>query len=295
MKNKLFIWTILFILLFSSPVFANDDNSLEQKLQKIGLFASAKMDDNVEIQKLFSHHSKWANSQKMKKLQSVYADKYRNFDGLSRTDFFKMIQETWDLYANLVYTTEIKNIDINGTYATVDVLEITKGKTKNVCETTQKIGNVYSDSRVIYHLEKFGKTWQIVSDNILAEHTYLLYGDANDIPMSINSPAQVANDEEYNVIFDIKLPKGYFALGSISNEPIVYPQIPPKEVFRNMQQDAVLERVVKSNNDNKNEYAIASIGLTKAEMSADNQLNIQVAGLGFIMNRVNVLHLTKAK
>ena len=113
--------------------------------------------------------------------------------------------------------------------------------------------------------------------------------------MSINSPAQVANDEEYNVIFDIKLPKGYLALGSISNEPIVYPQIPPKEVFRNMQQDALLERVVRSNNDNKNEYAIASIGLTKAEMSADNQLNIHVAGLGFIMNRVNVLHLTKAK
>ena len=123
----------------------------------------------------------------------------------------------------------------------------------------------------------------------------MLYGDANDIAMNIISPAQVPKNEEYNIIFDINLPKGYFALGSITNEPIVYPQAPPKEIFRNMQQDSVLERVVKSNNNNKNEYAIASIGLTKAEMSPDNQLHIQVAGLGFIMNRVNVLQQTKAK
>ena len=294
MKNKLLILSITLFLL-CSPVFANNDNELEQKLHNIGLFASKKIDDNAEIRKLFSNHSQWANSQKIKKLQTLYADKYSNFDGLSRADFFNMVQETWGLYTNLSYSNEIKNIEINGNYASVDIIEITKGKTKNACETTNKIGNVYSDSHVIYYLEKFGKTWQIVSDNILNEHTYLLYGDANDIAMNIISPAQVPKNEEYNIIFDINLPKGYFALGSITNEPIVYPQAPPKEIFRNMQQDSVLERVVKSNNNNKNEYAIASIGLTKAEMSPDNQLHIQVAGLGFIMNRVNVLQQTKAK
>lgn len=295
MKDKLFVITISLILLFSSPVLANDNNTLEQKLQKIGLFASTKIDDNAEIKKLFLNHSKYANAQKYKNLQAIYSDKYHNFDGLSRADFFKMVQETWKLYNNLVYSHEVKNIEVNGNYATVEVMEITKGKTKNLCETTNKIGNVYSESHIIYYLEKFGKTWQIVSDNILNERTYLLYGDANDIAMNINAPAQVSNDEEYNIIFDIKLPKGYLALASISNEPIVYPQIPPKEVFRNMQQDVILERVVKSNNDNKNEYAIASIGLTKAEMSADNRLQINVVGFGFIMSRVNVLPLTKAK
>ena len=110
--------------------------------------------------------------------------------------------------------------------------------------------------------------------------------------MRIKQRLSVCGDK-YNVVFDIKIPKGYYALGSITNEDIVYPQKPPKEVFRNIKQDTELERIIVANTNGHNEYAIASIGLTKPSITEDNQIHINVVGLGFLMNRVNVLPTQK--
>ena len=42
----------------------------------------------------------------------------------------------------------------------------------------------------------------------------------------------------------------------------VQTQVQTKEVFRSMPEDNILERIFTSNDNNKNEYVIASIGLT---------------------------------
>lgn len=289
-------YILLFVLIFSMCVpnysFAANEQ-LEQKLVNIGLFSSSDTDDQKDIEKLFKKHSKYANSQNMKKLDALYAENYHNFDGLSRKDFFNMIKETWTLYKDLNYTSEIKSVIINGAYADVEIVEIAKGKTKNLCDTTKKIGNITSQSTVIYNLQKFGKTWKITSDNVLREQTFLLYGEANNLAMTLNAPSQVVKGEKYTVAFDVNVPKGYFALASITNEDIIYPQKPPKEVFRNIKKDVALEREISANNNNHNEYAIASIGLTKPSMTEDDKLHIDVVGLGFLMNRVNVLPSSK--
>ena len=51
----------------------------------------------------------------------------------------------------------------------------------------------------------------------------------------------------------------------------------------------ILERVFKSNGQNINEYAVASFGITKAEIKNGTELKIYVTGLGFVMSRVNVI------
>ena len=291
---KKFIITTLLAIVFALPSFAQTEN-IEQKLLNIGLFATTEVNDRLEIEKLFKNQSKYANSQNMKKLKAAYSDAYRNFDGLSYEDFFKMVEETWDLYKNLKYETIVKNITVNGVYADVEVVETAKGVTKEIGETTKKNGNIASESRVIYNLQKFGKTWKIISDNILSEQTYLLYGEANNIAMDLSSPSQVAQGQQYNVVFDVAIPNGCFGLGSITSEDIIYPQKPPTEVFRNVKKDVALERVLTSNKNNHNEYAIASIGLTKPNITKDKEIHIDIVGMGFLMNRVNVLPLSKGK
>ena len=192
-------------------------------------------------------------------------------------------------------TKQLSKTEKNGIYADVEVIETAKGMTKEVGETTKKNGNISSESKVIYNLQKFGKTWKITSDNILSEQTFLLYGEANNIAMDLSTPSQVSQGEQYSVIFDVKIPNGCFALGSITSEDIIYPQKPPKEVFRNVKQDIALERVLTSNKNNHNEYAIASVGLTKPSITKDNEIHIDIVGMGFLMNRVNVLPVSKGK
>ena len=291
---KKFLITAFLIFSMAVPSFAQGDN-IDQKLLNIGLFATTEQDDQKDIEKLFKNQSKYANSQNMKKLRAAYSDSYHNFDGLSYEDFFKMIEETWNLYKNLKYETTIKNITINGIYANVEAIESAKGITKEIGETTKQNGNISSESKVIYNLQKFGKTWKITSDNVLSEQTFLLYGEANNIAMDLSTPSQVSQGEQYNVVFDVKIPAGCYALGSITSEDIIYPQKPPKEVFRNVKPDIALERVLTSNKNNHNEYAIASVGLTKPNITKDNEIHIDIVGMGFLMNRVNVLPLSKGK
>ena len=167
---KKIIVTTLLAILISVPAYAQTDN-IEQKLANIGLFATTETDDQKDIEKLFKNQSKYANSQNLKKLKAAYSDNYHNFDGLSYEDFFKMVEETWGLYKNLKYETVVKNVQINGIYADVEVVESAKGVTKEIGETTKKNGNISSESKVIYNVQKFGKTWKITSDNILSEQT----------------------------------------------------------------------------------------------------------------------------
>ena len=56
-----------------------------------------------------------------------------------------------------------------------------------------------------------------------------------------------------------------------------------------MPDDNILERIFTSNTDNVNEYAVASIGITRAENYTDNQIRIYMGGLAFIMTRINII------
>ena len=293
MKKYLLIYLFAICLIFQNVCFADNSENIDQKLFNIGLFSVTQTDDKAEIENLFKKQSRYANSRNLKKLQAQYAENYKNFDGFSREDYFKMVKQTWDFYTHLSYTTEIKDIRISGIYADVEVIESAKGKTKEAGQATGKIGQISSQSTIIYNLQKFGKNWKIVSDNILREQTYLLYGEANNLSMNLNTPSQIAKGEQYSAIFDVTVPKGYYALASITNEDIVYPQRSPHEVFRNVKQDTALERVLTSNSNNRNEYAIASIGLTKPIVEKEKEIHIDIVGMGFLMNRVNVLPLTK--
>ena len=75
-------------------------------------------------------------------------------------------------------------------------------------------------------------------------------------------------------------------VGSIVNEPIVYPQVQTKDVFRAIKSET-LSRVLKANKDGNNEYATISIAITRAKVEPPSFV-IDMTGMAFIMKRVNV-------
>ena len=74
----------------------------------------------------------------------------------------------------------------------------------------------------------------------------------------------------------------------MNNESITFPQLKSTEVFRGVKADGVRERILISNNDNKNENAVASIGIAKPSIKKDN-INISLLGMAFLSSRVNVI------
>jgi hypothetical protein len=79
------------------------------------------------------------------------------------------------------------------------------------------------------------------------------------------------------------------ALASISREEIVYPPEDYQEKFRKIPEAGELERVVKANNKNLDEYAVASIGLTKVSINEEQtKAKIEVLGMAYLMKRVNM-------
>mgnify|MGYP003300542513 CR=1 FL=1 len=102
-----------------------------------------------------------------------------------------------------------------------------------------------------------------------------------------NEAATVENTVEIAVQINGKT-KGTLAIASLAAEPVQYPQEPAKEVFRALPDDNILERLFIANNQKKNEYIVASIGLTKSEVS-NLSIKLSLTGYGYAIRRVNIL------
>jgi hypothetical protein len=222
-------------------------------------------------------------------MQNLYADGYINSDGFDRNTYFSMIKRTWEIYPKISYTTLVKNVTVNGNYAVVEISEKAVGEAKDAIANIKETGILTSDSFSYYHLQKFGNDWKISSQNTLEELTTLKYGETKNTNIIMTAPNQAPAGEEYTVSLTTDVPEQSFILASITNEPIIYPQKSPQDIFRNIKRDGVLERVFKANKDNHNEFATASIGIIKAAILDPKNTNIQITGMAFVMSRVNVV------
>lgn len=208
---------------------------------------------------------------------------------LTKDVYFKLIEETWKTYPDITYKTEIKNIEFSDNYATVFTNEVAIATSQEEIGDLTAIGELYSTSQCVYYLEKQGAKWLINSEKIIEETSTLKYGDARYINIELNAPKQIGANKDYTTTLKVDAPKDSVVIASINKENIVYPQTKSDDAFRKMPDDNILERVFLSNKDNVNEYAVASIGITRAENYTDNQIRVYMGGLAFIMTRINVI------
>ena len=241
------------------------------------------------VKNVINQQTIFANKYDLKGLKTLYSPNFVNSDGFTKDIYFKLIDETWKTYPDIVYSTEIKNIEFSENYASVLVEETAVATSQENIGDFTAVGELYSTSKCIYYLEKQGTKWLINSEKILEETSSLKYGDARYVNMELSAPNQTGSGKYYTATLKVDAPKDSVVVASINKENIVFPQTKTDEAFRKLPDNNILERFFISNNKNVNEYTVASVGITRAENYSADKIRVYMGGLAFIMTRVNVI------
>ncbi len=278
---------IILTLLFANicPAEAGIISLHKSRAEQNRLYKSAYND----VKRVIDQQTVYTNKYDLDGLSSLYAKEFVNSDGFDKEVYFKLIKETWETYPDISYKTQINKIEVGENYATVYVDEVAVATSKETVEELTVIGELYSTSKCVYYLEKQGSKWLISSEKVLDETSTLKYGDARYADIDLNVPKQIGAGKEYTASLNVVTPVNSVIIASISKENIVYPQTKSEDAFRKLTDNSVLERVFTSNKNNVNEYAVASVGITRAESVSDTQARIYMGGLAFIMTRINVI------
>lgn len=218
-----------------------------------------------------------------------YSPRFVSGDNLELREIKNLIQETWDLFPDIKYTTETLEIRLSGDWATVESIDESTATAKLDPVISDQPGTLDSRSRGLLYLHRIGNTWEILSDYTLYEMAEIVYGNVDEARMELTSPEQVFSGESYSAEVNLDVPQGVLAIASISQEPLVYPQVKPQDKFRSMTADRnSLERIFQANTSNNNEIVTATVGFTRIDQ-VDDHPTIKLNGIATVVKRVNVI------
>lgn len=280
---KRILASIITVLFLTAPTYAwNIDTLLDNYQQGRDVRA---------VKKLLKSQVKYANKNNFNRFISTYDEEYVNGDGFNLDTYSTMVKDLWEIYDDIEYDVAIKNIEINGNNAKV---ELTETSYADIDINSSYNGELKSSAESVYYLKKNNGKWKVVSDQVIDETTSMLYGDALGLDIKLSVPLTIEAGKDYIASLEFEPPKETFAIASIASDKVEFPQKPTKEVFRLMPNDNILERIFTSNTENLNEYIVASIGLTKTTIT-DMSLNLSLTGFGYTIKRVNVISKANLK
>lgn len=262
-------------------------------------FEMFKRNDEHEVRALLKNHTKAMKKHDVEKIKTFYDVSYKSTDGFNLEEMEKMLTKTYSTYSNIKYKVKIKSIDVKDSSALAQICDSSRAVIyPDTIEKLKKEKSGRLDGKSIYnvYLKKINNEWKIIKDDILMEETTLKFGVAKNIDMNIETPISIKNGQEYDLSLKIDKPKNLYALGSISREEIVYPPVDYQEKYRRISQDGELERIVKANDKNLDEYAVASVGFTKISLNEEQtKARIQVLGMAYLMKRINMENIEEIK
>lgn len=241
--------------------------------------------DTREIKSLLNSQVRYANRTNFDKFIATYDKNYKNADGFDLETYSTLVKDIWKTYDKIKYDIKIKDIAIKDDCATVKVEEFSYA---DIPVSEKMDGVLKSEADSVYYLKKINGKWKVSSDSVISENTSMLYGDAIGLDIKLTAPAEIPANTEYTASLEFTPPEDTIAIASIASDKVEYPQKQAKEVFRKLPDDNILERLFISNSDNVNEYIVASIGLTKADIS-DLSIKLSLTGFGYQITRVNVI------
>ena len=250
-------------------------------------FKSDFFDSNIRgVKSTLNSQIKYANKNNFDKFIATYDTNYKNGDGYDLDIYSKLVKELWENYDNIKYGIKIKDITFNedGTA----VVTLTETSCADIPVTKKMNGVLKSEANSVYYMKKINGKWKVTADKINDEVTSMMYGEAVNLDIKLSAPKEVTPGYEYTASLEFTPPKDTFAIASIAKDKVEYPQKQAKEVFRKLPEDHILERLFIANSDKANEYVIASIGLTKADIQ-DMSIKLSLTGFGYQIIRVNVV------
>lgn len=265
-----------------------DEAAINEKIASIGFGKMFVSDPKKDIENLFKKLDTYTIKKDVKNIRSCFSDDFVNNDGYDIDVYMKSVKNGFESYNNRVITTKILSISVNDDYAVAHVNEHEESETAKPVSNIEGNGLVIASADVYYYLKKNGRKWQITSANVIDENCSILYGSAKNVYFSLNIPNQVKAGSEYTASLSFAPIKDVFVMASISQEPAIYPMPFSQEMFKTVKGDGLLERIFKANSDNYNEYVIASIGMTKANVVSESDINLRLVGSAYVIRRVNV-------
>ena len=243
--------------------------------------------DTREVKSLLNSQVRYANRNNFKKFINTYDKNYVNSDGFNLETYSDIVKDVWQSYDKIKYGIKIKNIEIKDDCAIVSLDETSSA----IIPDKNMNGVLRSEADSVYHLKKIDGKWKVTYDAVNSENTSMLYGEARDLDIKLTAPHEIEAGVEYTASLEFTPPENSIAIASIASDKVEYPQKQAKEVFRKLPDDNILERLFISNTDNVNEYIIASIGITKADIN-DLSIKLSLTGYGYQITRVNVKQKT---
>lgn len=266
----------------------NEKYEYENVIKKVSLRDKFKRSPESQIKSFIKKHNKYTESGNYEKLKNLYSESYVNNDGFDKKTVFKMMEEAASAYKNISYTSIVKSINvINEKYASVEMYEKATGETSAPFKGIDENGCVESEINYTDYLIKEDGNWKLISSDVKKEVLKLKYGLAKNIEMEIFAPETIPANTEYDVTIKTNTFSDTMLIGSISNDKIKYPQDNVKDVLHAVKGDE-LTRVLKSNNENTNEYATASLAITTTAIE-DDSVVVKMSGVAILMSRVNIL------
>lgn len=273
---KRFILLFFTVFTFAILPAISDELPIREKFEQ----SKATYSNKCSVVKFFQEHVSYANEKDLKNLLNCYAPEFITNDGFDKKVIENLLTSLWKDKTEIKFTNTVNSISFYGETAIVNVTECASAKMKN--QDKQK-GTLKSCSNILYCLKKTGKSWTIISENVLTEEINIAWGDARYVATFMEAPQQVGADSEYSAKLFISPPTGIIAIGSIRNEKITYPQVESENVFRKFAPDYSLERLLIANDDNTNEYACATIMFSNSHAK-----NNAITGYAHLIRRVNV-------
>ncbi len=277
---------LLLCLLLCIPVDAQN-LSYEKRLKGEAEIDMPSFSSDSELKKFFNDYKKYSNEQNINMLMSMYDNDYISADKFDKKKLRELAEQSWAAYPKAKYDFKILSMNAGYENATIVASETITGETTSSVDYIKGFGYIDSKATTIYYLKKYYDGWKIISDYIIDEKTSLKYGIAKDVEMKIDAPSLLKSGQEYSAIFRINVPKEYIALVSLNNEPITFPLEKSQEVFRTMKTSGIQERILKTGKTGKNENAVASVGIAKADIK-EKDISIKIVGIAFLTSRINI-------
>ncbi len=292
-KKIIFIFYVLLTLVFATadPAYSQE-NDIDEDAHYTCFVRKELTEEAKQLNEFLAEYFHAFESHNFKTLKKLYADEFISGDGFTKEKFLNLIQDSWNLSPDLLYSGYIQDLKFDKNFATVEINEDLTGLTKEKSDITGDTGLIESVSRTVLYLRKFGKGWKIVSDKVLYEETSIKYGNAKDLDINLYAPGQVMPEDKYTISLEAEIPEDMFAVASIIRETLFYPREKQEEIFRQMPADIqLLERVVEANNNSFNELAVASVSFCNVKKDAFKRPAIDFAGTAVLIKRVNVMNI----
>lgn len=250
----------------------------------------ANVQDVNSVQEVLKDLMGASNRHDLEGVLRHYSPNFSSGDSLSLSNIRGLIKDTWQMFPDIRYESQIMEIRVNGNWATVESLDTATATAKVDPVVSSKPGTMKSRSRGMLYLHRVGKTWEIISDATLFEKATIVYGPFDGVDIDVETPEQVFAGDSYTAKVTVGVPAGNIAFATLTQEPLTYPQHSGKDKFRTLSSDKTdLERIFKANGTNNNEVVTATVGFTEIGQDDQERPTINLKGILTVVKRVNVI------